>query len=225
MQKSLILASLLFCCFSVHSQSTLGFNLNGFIPVGELKKDSPEIWGGGFSVDFAAQMKDSPIHLGGLMSVTRYGSEVRKGDHGPNLRDVRVRRNNELISMLGFIRLKPTVSGSFQPYADFLTGFSYIFTRAHYRDNSLNEPFDSVMDINDFVFNYGAGGGIEIFIDEYISFDISLRALRSSRANYLTSESVAYDIDNEVYHMEIRRSRFNHVTIGFGIKILFSELN
>lgn len=225
MHKFLTSILLIFICQISYGQSTLGFNLNGFIPIGELKKDSPEIWGGGFSVDIAAQLKDSPIHMGGLMSFTRYGSEVREGDHGPNFGDIRVRRNNELGTMLGFARIKPIISGKLQPYADFYTGFSYIYTRANYRDSSLNEPFDSVLDLNDFVFNYGVGGGLEIFIHEILSFDINFRLLRSSRANYLTPESVVYDTVNEAYQMDIRNSRFNHLNIGFGIKILLSDFN
>jgi hypothetical protein len=225
MQKIIALICLLICNFSMKGQSTIGFNLNGFIPMGELKKDSPEIWGGGFSFEIAAQIKDSPLHLGILTSVIRYGSEVREGNHGQSLGDIRVRRNNEFATMLMFARMKPDVSGNFQPYADFFTGFSYIFTRSNYRDSSLDEPFDSIIDINDFVFNYGAGGGVEFFINEYLSFDINLRALRSARANYLTPQSVYYDSQEEAYIKEIRKSRFNHLSFGFGIKLVLSQLN
>ncbi|PIQ47447.1 MAG: hypothetical protein COW03_15080 [Cytophagales bacterium CG12_big_fil_rev_8_21_14_0_65_40_12] len=180
----LILTLSLFCVgYAAQAQSTLGFNLNGFLPIGELKKDSPEIWGGGFSLDIAVKLKDSPIHVGGRFDVTRYGSEVREGFHGPDLGDIRVRRNNELLGFLGFARVKPLISGNFQPYVDFLGGFNYIFTRSHYRDSAVDEPFDSFIDINDFVLSYGAGGGLEIFLNEILSLDLSFRAVRSSRAN------------------------------------------
>ncbi|MFT7380524.1 MAG: opacity protein-like surface antigen [Roseivirga sp.] len=224
MHKFLFFSALFFLSFYAHSQSTLGFNLNGFLPMGELKRDSPEIWGGGISLDVAVQLKDSPIHIGGLYNMTRYGSEVRDGFHGPNLGDVRVRRNNELVGLLGFVRVKPQISGNFQPYADFLTGFNYIFTRSNFRDSSLDAPFDSVVDINDFVLNFGAGGGLEIFLNDLISLDFSFRALRSSRAKYLTPQSVTYNTDVNFYEFDVKRARFNHLSFGVGFKFLLESI-
>ena len=224
MHKFLFFSTFLFIGFSAQSQSTLGFNLNGFIPMGELKRDSPEIWGGGISLDVAVQLKDSPIHIGGLYNITWYGSEVRDGYHGPDLGDVRVRRNNQFLGLLGFVRIKPPISGNFQPYADFYTGFNYIFTKSNYRDSSLDEPFDSVLDINDFALNFGAGGGIEIFLNDIVSLDFSFRALRSSRAKYLTPQSVTYNTDENFYEFDVKRARFNHLSFGIGLKLILQSV-
>uniref|UniRef100_UPI0040475BD7 hypothetical protein n=1 Tax=Roseivirga sp. TaxID=1964215 RepID=UPI0040475BD7 len=221
----LILALSLFCIgYATQAQSTIGFNLNGFLPIGELKKDSPEIWGGGFSLDIAVKLKDSPIHVGGRFDVTRYGSEVREGFHGPDLGDIRVRRNNELLGFHGFARVKPLISGNFQPYADFLLGSNYIFTRSHYRDSALDEPFDSFIDIQDFVLSYGAGGGIEIFLNEILSLDLSFRALQSSRAKYLTKESVRYNSAEHFYEFQIKKARFDHLSFGIGLKLILQSV-
>jgi opacity protein-like surface antigen len=224
MHKFLLFSVFLFLGFYAQSQSTIGLNLNGFLPMGELKKDSPEIWGGGFSLDVAVQLKDSHFHIGGLFDFIRYGSEVRDGYHGPDLGDVRVRRNNELMSLLGFIRIKPPVSGKVQPYVDFLGGFNYIFTRSNYRDSSLDEPFDSVLDLNDFTLSFGSGGGIEIFLNDIIGLDLSFRALRSSRAKYLTPQSVTYNTDENYYEFDIQKARFNHLSFGVGFKFLLKSV-
>ncbi|WP_157716270.1 hypothetical protein [Roseivirga echinicomitans] len=219
----LIPALLLFFPMFSNGQSTFGLSLNGFAPVGELKKDSPGIWGGGFSSDIAFQINGSPIHLGGMLGVTRYGSEVRDGWHGEDLGDVRIRRNNEMAYMLGLIRVKPPVSGNFQPYADFFGGFSYIATSAHFRDGPLKEEWDSVTDIDDFAMNYGFGGGLEIFINEFLSLDFNVKSIKSSSVEYLTPQSVSYNKTDEVYDLTVKKSRFDHLNFGFGIKLLMSE--
>ena len=224
MSKPLLLViAFLLLPYFVQGQSTFGLNLNGFIPTGELKDDSPEIWGGGLSLDAAFKMKDSPVHLGGVLGYTLYGSEVRKGWHGPGLEDVRVRRNNHLTYMLGLVRLKPEVSQNVQPYVDFVGGFSFIFTSAHFRDRVLEEPWDTVVDLSDFVMNYGFGGGLEVFLDDYLSLDFNVKLIKSSRANYLTPASVTYNTTDDVYEFDIQKSRFNHLNFGVGIKFLISE--
>lgn len=209
---------------AARAQSTLGFNLNAFLPYGELKQDSPEIWGGGFSTDVAVQMKNSPIHLGGILDFTRYGSEVRDGWHGPALGDVRVRRNNSYASLLGLVRVKPPTTVGVQPYIDFMAGFSYIFTTSHFRDSAFEEAWDTVLDYDDFVMNYGLGGGIEVFLNNYLSFDVNIKAVQSGRAQYLTPESVSYDREAESYHMIVKDSRFNRINFGIGVKVLLSHI-
>lgn len=209
---------------AVQAQSTFGLHLDSFFPSGDLKQDSPELWGGGFSMEGLGQLNNSPIHVGGQLSFLRYGSEVRDGWHGPDLGDVRVRRNNELINLLGTVRIKPAVQGDIQPYVDFLTGFSYIYTRATYRDSSLDEAFASDNEFNDIAFNYGVGGGLEFYLGPEVSLDIRARALRGSRADYLTPRSVEYNTELEAYDMQVKSSRFDYFTFSIGIKaILFSS--
>lgn len=206
----------------IQAQSTLGFSINGFLPTGELRNDSPEIWGGGFSTDVAVQIRNSPIHLGGIFSMTRYGSEVREGYHGPDLGDVRVRRNNSFANLSALLRIKPPTKIGVQPYIDFTTGLSYIYTVASFRDSAWDEPWDRVLDQDDFVLNYGLGVGVEIYLNDYLSFDTHLRSTISNRAQYLTPQSVFYDHENEWYDMTVRDSRFNYLTFGIGIKVLLS---
>lgn len=224
--KRLLLSTFLLLLLqgAAFSQSTFGFGLDAFIPTGDLKNDSPELWGGGFSMESVWQINDSPIHLGGRFSMLRYGSEVRNGWHGPDLGDVRVRRHNELANLMGVLRIKPEVSGMVQPYADFTAGFSYIYTRVRYRDNFLDDGFFHHTELRDFSFNYGLGGGLEIFVDETISIDISARTVRGSRADYFTPESVDYNPELEWYDMTVKSSRFDYMTISIGVKVLLDDL-
>jgi hypothetical protein len=218
-------ASLLFFLSAGIAQSTLGLNLNGFAPSGDFKQDSPELWGGGFGMEVAVQINNSPIHVGGQLNFIRYGSELRDGWHGPELGDVRVRRNNEIFNTLAFVRVKPPVKGTIQPYVDFLTGFSYIYTRANFRDGPLQEEFASYKDLGDFSFNYGLGGGFEIFLDEYVSLDFRMKALKGSRADYLTSRSVTYNHELEGYDLNIKNARIDYLSFSFGVKVLLSSID
>ncbi len=220
--KKLLLSSLLLIGLTTTglAQSTFGIHLDSWLPTGDLKKDSPELWGGGFSMEGLAQLNNSPIHVGGVLGWYRYGSEVRNGWHGPGLGDIRLRRHNELANLMGIIRLKPDVSGSIQPYVDFSAGFSYIYTRAVYRDSGVREPFREDTELRDFTFNYGLGGGVEIFLDDEVSLDFRVRTLKGSRTDYLTARSVEYNTETDFYDMEIKQSNFDFMTVSIGIKVV-----
>lgn len=225
MRKFLFIsASILLFQVGGMAQSTFGLSLEGFAPTGDFKQESPELWGAGFGMEVAIQLNNSPIHVGGQFNFIRYGSEVRDGWHGPNLGDVRVRRNNEIFNTLGFVRLKPEVTGRIQPYVDFLTGFSYIYTRANFRDSALEEEWAQNKDLGDFSFNYGLGGGLEIFLDEYVSLDFRMKSLRGTQADYLTSRSVTYNTELEGYDLNIKSAKIQYLTFTVGIKVLLSSM-
>jgi len=224
--KKLILSSLLLLCIQSAglAQSTFGFHVDSWFPTGDLKNDSPELWGGGFSLEAVGQLKNSPVHVGAQIGWNRYGSELRNGYHGPGLGDIRLRRNNELANMLGIIRLKPNVTGNIQPYVDFVAGFTYVYTRAVYRDSGVQEPFREDTELRDFAFNYGVGGGLEIFLSDELSLDFRVRTVKGSRAEYLTSRSVTYNHEFEGYDMEIKQSNFDYLSFSIGIKAVLWSL-
>ena len=220
--KKLLLSSLLLFCIQGTglAQSTFGLHVDSWFPSGDLRKDSPELWGGGFSLEAVAQLNNSPVHVGGQIGWNRYGSELRNGWHGPGLGDIRLRRNNELANLLGIIRLKPDVSGDFQPYVDFIGGMTYIYTRAVYRDSGVQEPFREDTELRDLAFNYGLGGGMEIFLSDELSLDFRVRVLKGSRVNYLTSRSVTYNTETDFYDMEIKQSNLDYMSFSIGLKAI-----
>ncbi len=216
----LLFSSLLFA----QNNSTVGVHFHGFLPTGELKRDASEIWGGGFGMEAAFQIKESPIYLGGTLDFTRYGSEVRKGFHSESLQDVRFRHHNEMVRLMPFVRVKPETDSRFMPYADFTFGAGYIYTRARVYDRDIDEVVDQFTQIDDYVFTYGLGGGIEYIIDEAVSLDFFVKYAYSTRSDYLTPKTITYDPDIEGYQLDVQQSRFNALTFGFGLKILIGEL-
>lgn len=225
MRTTLIITGLFFSSLLfAQNNSTIGFHLHGFLPTGELKRDASEIWGGGFGVEAAFQIKESPIYFGGLFDFTRYGSEVRVGFHSESLPDVRFRHHNEMLRLMPFIRVKPETETRFMPYMDFTFGTSYVYTRARVYDRDIDEVVDQFSQLDDFVFSYGLGGGIEYILDEAISLDFHIRNTFSTRGDYLTPRNITYDSEIEGYQLNVQQSRFNSLTFGFGIKLLIGEM-
>lgn len=216
-----IILSLLFCCglaISLNAQHTAGFQLHSFLPSGELKKDSPAIWGGGFGVNAAYNLSNSPIYVGGMFDMTRYGSELRDGWHGEALGDVRYRRHNEMMRLMALIRFSPDCDAGFYPYTDFMAGVNYIYTRSILRESALGEAFDHFVDWRDFSFTYGLTAGVEIPLNETVLLDLFFRTLKSNRTKYLTPNSTTYDRQTESYLLEVRQSRFDSFSFGIGLK-------
>lgn len=220
----LIIGLFITSLLSAQNNSTIGFSLHGFLPTGELKREASEIWGGGFGMEAAFQINESPIYLGGALDFTRYGSKVRKGFHNADLPDVRYRHHNEMLRLLSIVRIKPETQTRFLPYADFNFGYSYVYTRARVFDREFDEVVDEFFELDDFVFTYGFGGGIEYVIDEAISLDFHFRSTYSTRGDYLTPNTIQYDPDTENYNLDIQHSRFNSITFGFGVKLLLREM-
>ena len=223
MKKVVFICSIVFISISLKGQGIAGFSLQGFVPTGELRQDSPDIWGGGFTFEGGYKLPNAPIIVGANIDFIRYGSKLRKGFHGPFLGDVRFRRNFEAIRFLPFIRLQPNQSGKVLPYGDFYTGLSYIMTRSTIRERNL-DLIDSYVELDNAVLSYGFGGGIEVMLDDFVSLDFNVRYIRSGRARYLTANDVTYNSEAGLYDLDIQNSRFNTITFGVGIKVILSEL-
>lgn len=216
----LLVSSALFA----QGNSTVGFQFQGFLPSGELKKDASEIWGGGFGFEAAFQIKESPIYVGAALNFTRYGSKVRKGYHNEFLSDVRFRYHNEVIQFAPLIRIKPETNTRILPYMDFTFGTSYIYTRARVFDRDIDEVVDEFFELDDFVLTYGFGGGIEFIVNEAVSIDVFIKSNFSTRGEYLTPNTIQYDSDIEGYQLDVQQSRFNSLTFGIGLKLLLREM-
>jgi len=219
MKKVIFILTLVLTSASVKAQGIVGFSLQGLAPIGELRQDSPDIFGGGFSFEAGYKLPNAPILVGASMGAFRYGSELRKGDHGEFWGDVRWRRNFEAYRLLPFVRLQPSQSRKILPYGDFYAGITYVTTRATIRERGL-DLIDSFTDLNDVVFSYGFGGGIEIMVSEFVSLDLNMKYLKSGRAQYLTPSDVSYDRVDNIYDFDIQNSRFNTLSFGLGVKVV-----
>lgn len=206
------------------AQSTVGINFQGFLPTGELKKDAPEIGGGGLGLEGIFTIKQSPLHLGGIFEYNHFGSQVKEGYHGPDLGDVRVKRNFETLKLMGVIRFKPNCGENIFPYFDLQLGAGNIYTRTNIRASQFEEPFETYFDMNQWAFMYGFGVGNEFFLSETIILDIFFRTIKTNRIEYLSPSSIAFDSNSNWYNFEVKSSAFDHINFGLGLKFFFSDL-
>ncbi len=222
MKKVIFIFSLALISTSIKAQGIIGLSFQGFAPTGELRQDSPDIWGAGLSLEAGYKLPNAPIIVGANFDMLRYGSELRKGWHGEFWGDVRWRRNFEAVRFLPFVRVQPNQSGKILPYGDFYTGLSYIVTRTTIRERGL-DLIDSYVELDNAVLSYGFGGGVEVMIADDVSLDLNMRYIRSGRARYLTPSDVTYDTEAEDYNLDVQNSRFNALTFGVGVKVVLSD--
>lgn len=224
MLRNTLFLFLLFSSLSCFGQNTFGVNFEAFLPTGELKRDAPEIWGGGASFEGVFSIKRSPFHFGAILGWNHYGTALREGYHGPDLTDVRVRRNFENIKTLGLFRFKPDCGEKIFPYFDVLVGASNVYTRLDIRESRYAAPIETSYEIDNWAFAYGIGFGNEFFLSDVIILDIFFRTLKSNRIEYLSPDGVEFNTLTSWYDLNIRSSAFNHINFGFGIKMRLDHL-
>lgn len=220
-----ILAIVLLCLTSsLTAQNTLGLNFQTFLPTGELKKDAPEIGGGGFAFEGIFRVKQSALYAGGLIEYNHFGSKVRQGYHGPDLEDVRVKRNFETLKFMGIFRFKPNCGEGIYPYFDLLLGGGNVFTRTNIREAFFDKAFESYLDMDQWVFMYGLGIGNEFLLSDFLILDVFVRTTKSARIDYLSPNSVQFNNSSNWYDLEVKSSAFEHINFGVGLKLYFDEL-
>ena len=222
--KKLFIIALFLLGHQALAQSTIGINFQGLLPTGELKKDAPEIGGGGFGLEGIFSIKQSAFHVGGLIEYNHFGSKVREGYHGPDLEDVRVKRNFEVAKLLGVFRFKPNCGENIFPYFDLLVGTGNVHTRTNIRESFFDEAFERFTELDEWAFMYGFGFGNEFYLSESIILDVFVRTMKSTRIEYLSPDSVEFDPSTNWYNLELKSSAFNHLSFGFGLKFYFNNL-
>jgi opacity protein-like surface antigen len=215
---------ILFTSFQLIGQSTVGLNFQGFLPSGELKKDAPEIGGGGLGLEGVFRIKESIFYLGGLLEFNNFGTKVREGYHGPQLGDVRVRRNFENIKVMTVFRFKPDFGPKFLPYLDLQLGAGNVYTRTTIRNSFFEQAFDAYYEIDKWAFMYGVGVGYEFVLSDALLLDLFIRSTNSARIEYLSPAGVNFDQGAGWYNLETRSSSFSHLNFGFGLKFYFTDL-
>ncbi len=222
--KNCLIILLLSFSTSICAQNTLGLNFQAFLPTGELKKDAPEIGGGGFALEGAFSIRQSPIYVGGLIEYNHFGSKVREGYHGPDLENVRVKRNFETVKFMGVFRFKPNCGETIFPYFDLLLGGGNVYTRTNIRESFFDEAFESYFDMDQWVFMYGLGIGNEFFLSDFLILDVFVRTTKSARIDYLSPNGVQFNSATSWYDLETKSSAFEHINFGLGFKLYIDQL-
>jgi opacity protein-like surface antigen len=104
----------------------------------------------------------------------------------------RVRRNNNLIHVMGSIRLMPEWSKKIRPYAEVGAGALHSYTRSKIRENRTSEVLSAGTEHYDWAFAYQTGLGIMTPIAPNTFLEIGVRYFQSQPIEFLTRRDAEY---------------------------------
>jgi len=217
----LVLIAINSTAFSQHSWS-VGFNT--LMPMGDLRNDSPALFGAGFNLEMAFQIKNSPFYVGATTSFNMYGREKQALMLPPEMGAHDLTRKNYVANVLGLVRYKPQIKSSLRPFAEFSAGYSYAFTNAEIHVDRNGSCFSETEEIlMDNTFTYGLGGGIEYTMNDQAAISLSFRSLRGGAVNYLTPSSMEYNQATDTYITDVRSSQLDYMTVSLSVSMLFGH--
>jgi len=177
-----------------------------------------------------------PVVLGAEFCFLTYGRETRTEPFSTTIPDVYVdvTTTNDIVMGHLLVRIQPR-SGWLRPYLDALFGFKYFSTTtsipAPFYDPDGSSGFTTIASttqLDDTALSYGAGGGLDIRLKEWIDTNGNVIALRlnlgarylfGSEAKYLKEGSIRRE-DGEV-EFDILRSRTDMLITQIGLAVEF----
>jgi len=219
MKKYFLIIVLLMICGMVHAQGFIGtVNLKGGIPRGDFSRTVdlnlvPEV-----SFLTMYQLPEFPILVGLEVGYARYGTNLTKRDDvlGAVNQSMRIRRNNNLLSLMGVIRLVPEVNTRLKPFFEGQVGVYHPFTRVTIRETAFAETFAAGTEFFDWAMAYQGGGGFFLPIGKDLFLEFKVNYILTNRMNYLTKEDAIYLPDGELEFFP-RRSSFNMLQPSIGV--------
>ncbi len=198
------------------------------IPVGEFA-DNVDNLGFGIGVNGGLGLAPAPIMFGIDIGYLIYGFERRSEPFSTTIPDVTVdvETTNSIAFGHLFLRIQPQ-TGAFQPYAEALFGFKYLFTRSSVENRQSNETIAASVNFDDFASSYGVGGGLDIRVYEGLNdnsrqfsvlINLGVRYLLGSSAEYLERGSTIRD--NGGLTFDVTKSRTDLVIPQLGATFVF----
>ncbi|MCF8240605.1 MAG: hypothetical protein K9J16_04400 [Melioribacteraceae bacterium] len=130
---------------------------------------------------------------------------------------VDVQTTNNLFNFHLLFKVSP-FSGDVRPYIDGLFGGNYFFTESTVKDAGSGSDVLSSVNLDDFSWSYGAGGGILVSLnrDRTLFLDLKGRYLWGSETEYLKRGSITEDGAGNVFY-DIQQSKTDLLTIHLGV--------
>jgi hypothetical protein len=198
MFRSIILSFLLWLSLEAASAQIFysGIHLQAGIPLRELQNKAdgiifPEVvWSGLY------QLPNKPLEIGLGLGYGVYGSnlEIRNDLYAGQNDRFRLRRNNNLLTIMGMLRFVPYVESKIQPFMEAQLGGAYMYTRFKIREHWYLEPVEQGLDQDDWTLAYRFGGGIKIPFKkpENGHFEIRVLYQESSPVSFLRKQDTEY---------------------------------
>jgi len=210
---------MLFTSTLTHGQGFIGtVNAKGGIPLGDFHSTAGNIVVPELSFLTMYQLPEFPILIGLEVGYARYGTNLSKRDDvlGATNQTMRIRRNNNLLSLMGVIRFVPEVHTAIKPFFEGQVGAYHPFTRVTIRENVFSEAFVEGTEFYDWGLAYQGGGGFFVPISKDAFLEFKLNYVYTNRMNYLTKDDAVYLPDGEVKFFP-RRSSFSMLQPSIGV--------
>jgi len=227
----LFLLFVLYPFLNANSQDFIGgFQVKNGIPIGDFKTAAEGILVPEFAFWINYQIPKTPLEIGISLSYGIYGTKLEKRDDlyvGFN-DELRLRRNNNMLTMMGVFRFFPEVYGKVFPFIEAQAGGIYAYTRYKIRTSIFEDVIEEDRDFSDWSRAYQLGGGVmtplKFFEKGYLEFRLMYQ--NTSRLDYLTRKDTEFkpDPNGEVegeFIYSTRRSPFTMIQPSIGLSFYF----
>lgn len=204
---------------AVNAQGFIGtVNVKGGIPTGDFKSTAGNIILPELSFLTMYQLPEFPILVGVEIGYSRYGTNLTKRNDvsGAANQSMRVRRNNNLLSLMGVIRLVPEVNTKMKPFLEGQVGAYHPFTGVNIRETAFSEAFIAGTEFYDWGLAYQGGGGFFLSMGKDTFLEFKLNYIITNRMDYLTKNDAKYLPGGDVEFFP-RRSSFSMLQPSIGV--------
>lgn len=202
--------------FTNAQQAGFGFSVG--IPMKEFR-EATKAEGYGLGLTVTCPVGTEVVNFGANLNYQVYGYNAKNKDLiaditvGGTVIDqiyipLRVINTNSIFGMHGVMRVTAPTD-VIRPYFEGLVGFRYISTttRIEDRDDFWNDDEDNVLvrrtNLDDWIFSYGGGGGLQIELGEDVYLDLRAYYLLGGKANYYDGN------DTKKWDVEFSGSGYN----------------
>lgn len=219
MKKYFLIILIFYTCSMANGQGFLGtFNAKGGIPIGDFRSTAGNIIVPEFSFLTMYQLPQYPILIGMEVGYARYGTNLTKRNDvpGANNQTMRIRRNNNVLTIMGVIRLVPEVNSKLKPFIEGQIGVYHPFTGVNIKESVFSEAFIVGTEFSDWGLAYQGGGGFFIPVGKDLFLEFKVSYVYTNRMNYLTRSEVDFLPGGDVEFFP-RRSSFNMLQPSIGL--------
>ncbi|MFD2202215.1 hypothetical protein [Shivajiella indica] len=175
----------------------LGFQTNLGIPVLDLRDEVGGLVFPEFNTLGIYKFTTIPIEVGLSVGYGVYNTSLEKRrDLYPGYNDeLRLRRNNNLLTVMGMFRYFPEVKRTaILPFIEIQAGANYFYTRYKIRESRFDDPIEEGRDFSDWVAALRFGGGLKIPFKKAESgyFEFKILYHESGKVEFLRKNDTQY---------------------------------
>jgi hypothetical protein len=193
----------------------------GGTPVRELHQKVGGLFFPELTMGFLYQPPMKPVEVGINIGYSVYGTKVeQRRDLFPGSTDqLRIRRNNNLLTMMGVFRYTFDLDARVVPFLEVQMGGNYFYTRYKIRETIFDEPFEEGRDLGQWVLAYRGGGGLKIPFKKsdlgYFEFRVLYH--ESGPVRFLRRQDTIFNPATSVFEYTPTRSAIHLIQFGMGI--------